>query len=100
MNYLTNYLKLSMLFGAAHKVSLVWNGTIEDYSIKYAKKINRELLIGEKLGILCFGMYVSPCMAPIWLFNYINKFEIALKNKDPSLYGYEEPKHFMQYVFS
>jgi hypothetical protein len=89
------------LYGVARKAPLFFNEPkIREYDNNY-NKIHRPMLLTEKVLVSFCTMFVTPYMAPIWMYKDIAMLEVFIRGLDHHTYNTRDKNNtILDYVWS
>lgn len=98
MNLLRKYCIFGMTVGYFSKLFETWDAKIQCHVDE--KIIERDMLMGEKVGVCIFGVITGPIMLPLKILDLMNRADIAIKGHTPHMYGYPPVKNrISDYLF-
>jgi hypothetical protein len=103
-SYLKNYYIIALSYGMCRKAYELKNATIthdtyDSHSLKKVK-VERPILLGDKLLLTSYATVLSPFLIPIHIKNDINKLQMHLQGLDPNDFEVNKKEHLYDYIFS
>ena len=109
-SFLKKYYVAASIYGAVHKISILNQATIDAYvpnpsaasnALFKEKKIQRPMLLGEKITAFTVGVIISPCFAPFWISDHLNRLDLLVRDKKAEEYGYSIRRTILlDYIFT
>jgi hypothetical protein len=82
-----HYVACSFVYGTSRKILQTSNGRCIE-TPKYKRYNMVPLLFTQRLAIIIIGGTISAVCLPMYAIKDLGRLEVAIRNVDPSLYGY------------
>ena len=80
------YIAISATLGAVRKALIVKDAKISSYDYNKHDYVETPMLTSDKIMCTIIGGMCGTVWGPVWLWNIIQKAEVASKGYDPKLY--------------
>lgn len=96
------YTAAGMGLGGARMVADTWGAQLEervDGEDGRPRWELRDMLLGEKVGLVCWGVLSGPALLPFQALSCLNRADVWRRGEPPERYGYGRKTHITDYLW-